>query len=86
MGEPIGPVVLYVEDETAISDLAQVALEEAGYVVRIFASGPAALAALDADAAGVAALVTDIDLGALPSGGTSPVMRARFRRACRSSM
>ena len=68
MGEATGPLILYVEDEPAISELALVALEDAGYAVAVFASGAEAITDIDARAADFAALVTDIDLGALPNG------------------
>jgi CheY-like chemotaxis protein len=68
MSDVIGPLILYVEDEPAISDLALVALEDAGYAVLTLASGAEAVAALDSRAADFCALVTDIDLGSEPSG------------------
>ncbi|THD59290.1 response regulator [Phenylobacterium sp.] len=58
----IGPLILYVEDEPAISELAEVALEDAGYAVVGLASAAEAIAILDARAADFAALVTDVDL------------------------
>jgi CheY-like chemotaxis protein len=68
MNDLTGPLILYLEDELAIQELALVALEEAGYVVLAVSTGAEAIAALDARAAEISALVTDIDLGAEPNG------------------
>jgi CheY-like chemotaxis protein len=68
MSDEAGPQILYVEDEPAISELALVALVDAGYIVATVASAAEAIARLDEDGAAFAALVTDIDLGSRLTG------------------
>lgn len=65
-GEP--PPVLVVEDQSLIQDLIETALEEGGYTVVLSPSGADAVQRLESGAADFAAMVTDIDLGAGPSG------------------
>lgn len=61
------PRVLVVDDEPAIRELAQQALEDAGYEVVAVGSAAEALRALEAESEFVA-LVTDINLGPPPKG------------------
>ena len=68
MSEAEGPVILYVEDERQIREIAVVALEEAGFVVISVASGRDAIAALDERGDDIKALVSDVDLRPGPNG------------------
>ena len=61
-------VVLLVEDEILIADMAETGLSEAGFEVSTVTNGNKALAALEADAARFRAIVTDIRLGKGPDG------------------
>lgn len=60
--------VLVVDDESLIRDVAQTALEDGGYAVRVANNGPAAISILEEPDAEHRALVTDIVLGRGPSG------------------
>jgi CheY-like chemotaxis protein len=60
------PIVLVAEDESLVRDLIEAVLEDSGFALRLAATGREAIDALDAQR--VAALVTDIDLGAGCSG------------------
>lgn len=60
--------ILVVEDESLIRDLIETALEDGGYVVTLATSGADAVRRLEDEASSFAAMVTDIDLGAGPSG------------------
>jgi DNA-binding response OmpR family regulator len=62
------PVVLYVEDDALIRELAVIAFSDAGIDVLVVENGEAALTALDADAVPIRAIVTDVNLGAGPDG------------------
>src|SRR3712207_9369091 len=46
----VGPRVLVVDDDPTVSDVVRRYLEQDGYRVRLAADGPAALAAVDAEA------------------------------------
>lgn len=61
------PRILLADDEVLVCDLVQEALEEAGFDIFAVSSGSEALEALEAQA-DFAGLVTDINLGAPPSG------------------
>ncbi|MBA4794524.1 MAG: response regulator [Phenylobacterium sp.] len=60
------PIVLVAEDESLVRDLIEAVLEDSGFALRLAATGREAIDALDVQK--VAALVTDIDLGAGCSG------------------
>jgi DNA-binding response OmpR family regulator len=60
--------VLVVEDDPLLHLLLQDGLHEAGFVVFLVESGPAAIRALEKDASQFGALVTDIRLGEGPDG------------------
>ena len=68
MSEIQGPRLLYVEDEPLILELGVTALEESGFSLDTVSSGRAAIAAIDERGTDFKALITDIDLGAGPSG------------------
>jgi CheY-like chemotaxis protein len=60
---------LAVDDETAILELIQFALEDVGFRVTAAASGREAIALIEADRArNFDGLVTDVNLGRAPSG------------------
>jgi DNA-binding response OmpR family regulator len=61
-------VVLYVEDEVLIREMAATALEDAGFEVVIAENGDAALDMLDGNATRFRAIITDVNLGAGPDG------------------
>ena len=63
-----GPVVLLVEDQAVELMVAQEALEAGGYSVLIAQDGADATTILDAQAANLAGLITDIQLGDDPDG------------------
>jgi len=63
-----GPLVLYVEDEPLILDLAVAALEDAGFAIEALGAGTIALKVLEARSGEFRALITDIDLGAEVDG------------------
>jgi DNA-binding response OmpR family regulator len=61
--ESVGPLLLYVEDEPLILDLAVTALEDAGFTVEPLGGAAQAMDALESRAGEFKALITDIDLG-----------------------
>lgn len=61
-------VVLIVDDEIVIAELLQLELADAGYDVLVANDGDWAKAILGDKKAGVAALVTDINMGIGPDG------------------
>jgi DNA-binding NtrC family response regulator len=64
-----GRRILIIDDEPLIRDFLVVALEDAGrYDVECAGSGEGAIAMLEAQPAGFAAIVTDIDLGSAVNG------------------
>ena len=65
---PQAPTVLLVEDEFLIQDMIEHALAEAGYAVLASDNGNAALDLLESDAARLAAVITDVNLGLCPNG------------------
>jgi CheY-like chemotaxis protein len=65
---PTSTIVLIVEDELLIQNLLESAFVEAGYDVHIASSGLEAMLFLDGCADCPRALLTDINLGAAPSG------------------
>lgn len=60
--------VLLVDDEILVRDVAQTALEEGGYTVKVANSGRTAIAILEEPGARPRALITDVILGGGPSG------------------
>jgi len=62
------PVLLLVEDEAAIQEWLRAELADAGFDLVMVGNGAEALAALDADAGGLKAVITDIRLGSGPDG------------------
>jgi CheY-like chemotaxis protein len=77
-----GPVVLLVEDQALVLMVAQEALEAGGYSVLIAQDGADATTILDAQAANLAGLVTDVQLGGDPDGWEV----ARHARELRSDL
>jgi CheY-like chemotaxis protein len=65
---PLSPTVLLTEDNEQLGQLLEFFLIEAGFRVVTAASGPTALKALEAEAVGCAALLTDIDLSSAVTG------------------
>ena len=61
-------IVLLVDDDLLVQELIQSALEDGGFEVVCAASGQEAIAILGDSAAGVQALVTDVNLGPGDSG------------------
>ena len=61
-------VVLVVDDEIAIADLLQLELIDAGYDVLVANDGDWAKAMLADPKTGIAALVTDVNMGGGPDG------------------
>jgi len=61
-------IVLLAEDDALIGLALQVALEEGGYAVKHVSSGAEAMAAVDEPEIALAAIVTDIKLGAGADG------------------
>jgi CheY-like chemotaxis protein len=61
-------LVFLVEDESLIQELVEHALQEGGFAVAKANSGKEAIAMLEADGAEFRALVSDIHLGAGPTG------------------
>ena len=61
-------VVLVVEDEALIQQVLQDVLEDGGYAVRKAFNGDEAIRMLDARGDEFRALITDINLGSLPTG------------------
>lgn len=61
-------VVLLVEDEPLIASVLEDVLEDGGFTVLVAHSGQEAIAAIDEAAGALAGVVTDIRLGAGPSG------------------
>lgn len=64
--EPV--LILLAEDEPLVGLTVQTGLEDGGYRVLHVESGTAAIAAIDAQAEGLAGVITDIRLGAGPDG------------------
>jgi CheY-like chemotaxis protein len=60
--------ILLVDDEAMIQDLLQGALEDGGFSVVLANDGRSALAILEREAPAISGLVTDINLGAGPTG------------------
>jgi CheY-like chemotaxis protein len=69
--------VLIVEDETALQQILQGALEEAGFAVSASANGEDAIEKLEHPSAAYVALVTDINLGHSSVTGWDVARRAR---------
>ena len=61
-------LVLYVEDESLIRELAAVMLEEAGFEVLMVPDGAVAIDALGRNAPPISIVITDVTLGAGPDG------------------
>ncbi len=61
-------LALLVEDEYLIQDLLESALQDAGYTVLVATNGEEGIALMEREAANSTALVTDVNLGAEPSG------------------
>jgi CheY-like chemotaxis protein len=71
-------VVFVVEDEVLIQDVLVHPLEEAGYQVLVASSGGEAIKVLESDqAAGIRALVTDVNLGPSSPSGWDVARKAR---------
>jgi CheY-like chemotaxis protein len=66
--EAIQPPILVVDDDPLVLDMLETALEEGGFQVKSAMSSAEALAALQANASELSALVTDINLGSPLSG------------------
>jgi two-component system OmpR family response regulator len=62
------PIVLVVEDEFLLAMTLDAHLSDLGYHVRLAPNAVAGMALLEAEAAGLACLMTDIRLGAGPTG------------------
>jgi len=62
------PAVLLVEDELLIQEMVESTLKEAGCAVMTSNNGAAALEALEREGDALAALITDVNLGAAPNG------------------
>lgn len=62
MADEEAPLVLYVEDDAAVRDIGQCALEDGGFAVEPVASGAEALEQIEKPGAVWRVLVTDIDL------------------------
>nr|WP_283937762.1 response regulator [Sphingomonas hankyongi] len=60
--------MLLVEDDALVVMVAEDALKQGGYAVRVAATGAEAVTALDAPSANFAAVITDIGLGLGPDG------------------
>ena len=77
---PIGPqrrsVILLVEDEPAVRELAAAVLRERGVDVLAFASAEDAVAALDDPGLDVEVLVTDLHLPGMDGAGLASYVRA----------
>jgi DNA-binding response OmpR family regulator len=69
--------VLIVEDETALQQILEDALDEAGFAVSVGASGKDAIEKLEHQSAAYVALVTDINLGNPSVTGWDVARRAR---------
>ena len=61
-------MLLLVEDEPAIRDLLQEALEDGGFAIALAENGTQAIAALDGKNKDFRGLITDVDLGTGPDG------------------
>jgi CheY-like chemotaxis protein len=61
-------LVLYIEDEALLRELALTILGDAGFTVTALSTGEGAVELLETEGSSVRALVTDIDLGARPNG------------------
>jgi CheY-like chemotaxis protein len=68
MSDPVGPQLLYVEDEPLIREVGSTTLEDAGFKVLAIESGAEAIKILEERGADFKALVTDIDLFKGPDG------------------
>jgi CheY-like chemotaxis protein len=68
MREAAGPLVLYVEDEVLLQELAVTVLSETGFTVSSHLSGRAAMAALESADRPIRVLITDIELRGDPDG------------------
>jgi len=68
VSEEAQPLVVYVEDEVLLQEIAITVLSEAGYSVAAYLTGSEAMAALEAPDQTIRALVTDIDLRGEPNG------------------
>jgi DNA-binding response OmpR family regulator len=75
--------VLIVEDESALQDLLQEALKEAGFAVTVIANGDEAIGHLQDNGQAYAALVTDIQLS---QSGTTGWDVARAARELNSAL
>lgn len=60
--------ILLVEDEPLVREMMEVALEDAGFGIHAAEDGASAIAWLNQRADSIAALITDVRLGAGPSG------------------
>jgi DNA-binding response OmpR family regulator len=69
--------VLIVEDETALQQILEDALDEAGFAVSVGANGKDAIEKLEHQGAAYVALVTDINLGDSSVTGWDVARRAR---------
>ena len=66
---PFGNItLLLVEDDESLRELLQIALSDEGFDVVLAGDGTSAMAALDAEGTRFRGLITDIRLGAGPSG------------------
>jgi len=70
-------LVFVVEDEVAIQDVLQAALEDAGFAVSTASSGEDAIQQLDANGADFRALITDVNLGSHKLTGWDVAKHAR---------
>jgi DNA-binding NtrC family response regulator len=70
-------LVFVVEDEVAIQDVLQDALEDAGFAVSTASSGEDAIQQLDAHGADFRALITDVNLGSHKLTGWDVAKHAR---------
>jgi len=68
MSEAPRVAILVVEDEALIRSLVQEALEQSGYAVELVSNGADAIARIESETDTIKGLVSDIRLGAGPSG------------------
>ena len=79
MPTPDAPALLYVEDDTLLSEVGIAAFEDAGFAVVLASTSAEAIAAIDGRGGEFRALITDIDLGNGPDGwGVAKHARERF--------